>query len=217
MLGLLGKKLGMTRVIDDAGNVVPVTVVQAGPCTVVQKKTLEKEGYNALQLGFDQEKKPQRVNKPSQGHFAKAKTSVFKHLAEFRTDNAASFDIGHIVTVGSFKKGDIVDVTGIAKGRGFQGVIKRHGKHGGPETHGSHFHRATGSIGMRTWPGRVLKNMKMPGHMGNVARTTRGLKVMDVDSADNLIFICGAVPGARNCLVQITTKQKDFEGAKASQ
>jgi large subunit ribosomal protein L3 len=215
MKGILGKKMGMTRVIDDKGNFVPVTVVLAGPCTVVQKKTVEKEGYNAIQVGFEVEKKPQRVNKPHHGHFKKANTEVFKHLAEFRTDKANDFNIGHVLTVEGFEKGEMVKVEGITKGRGFQGVIKRWGKHGGPATHGSHFHRSTGSIGMRTDPGRVLPNMKMPGHMGDVKVTTRKLTVVDIDSSENLLFIKGSIPGGRNGLVRVLSIQRDFEAPKA--
>jgi large subunit ribosomal protein L3 len=186
-LGILGKKLGMTQVFDEHGNMIPVTVVLAGPCVIVQIKTIESDGYNAIQVGFEEFEKPQRINKPTKGHFTRAKTKAFKVLREFRTDLAGDFKVGQVFDLNKFKKGDILNVSGTTKGRGFQGVIKRHGKAGGPASHGSHFHRGTGSIGMCAEPGRVIKGMKMPGQMGNVKRTIKTLEVADIKLDENLL------------------------------
>ncbi len=203
--GLLARKKGMTTLIDENGLPVPVTVLVAGPCTVVDIRTKKSNGYDALQLGFEAAK-PHRTNKPTTGHFAKKNLPPQRQLQEFRIEEVAEFTVGQQVTVEGFQKGEEVDVRGCVKGRGTQGVIKRWGKAGGPAAHGSHFHRTTGSIGQRTWPGRVFKNMKMPGHMGAVNRTIRGLKVVAIDPTLNLLFIQGSVPGANNGLVRVTCR-----------
>jgi len=210
MLGLMGEKVGMTQTYDKDGVVQPVTVVKAGPCTVVQVKTTESDGYNAVQVGFGTPK-PQRVNKSRRGHCEKHGVGLFTHLREFRTDRAAEYAVGQTITVSAFKPGDCIDVQGITKGRGFQGVMKRHGKHGGPASHGSKAHRRPGSIGMCAWPGRVFKNMKLPGHMGVDQVTTSRLKVVDIRTDDDLLLIKGAVPGSKGGLVAVFNRENDFE------
>jgi large subunit ribosomal protein L3 len=211
MLGFMGKKLGMTQVFDANGELTPVTVIEVGPCTVVQRKTVETDGYNALQLGFGK-RKPKGMPKALRGHFEKKGLPLFTHLHEFRTERASAFAVGDQLLAAGFKAGDVVNVSGTTKGRGFQGVIKRHGKHGGPAAHGSDFHRRPGSIGMRTWPGRVPKNMKLPGHMGDEKVTTRGLTVVAVRAEDNALLLKGAVPGARGGLLVLTPVSAEFEG-----
>ena len=202
-MSLLAKKLGMTEIFDEDGNSIPVTVLEAGPCTVVQLKTKEKEGYASIQLGF-LEAPAKLINKPLKGHFSKKNLKSFRHLKEFRLEDEKSLpEVGSELKADFFKKGDYVRVTGISKGKGFQGVIKRHGKAGGPATHGSRFHRTTGSIGQRTSPGEVFKNMKLPGHMGVDRKTVKNLKVVDVRPEENLIFLMGAVPGSNNNIVMI--------------
>lgn len=210
MLGLMGKKLGMTQVFVGDGEMLPVTVLQVGPCTVVQKKTGESDGYDALQLGFGV-KKPKNVTKAMRGHFEKSKLPLFRHLREFRTEKATEFEVGEELLAAAFKPGDIVNVTGRTKGRGFQGVIKRHGKHGGPAAHGSDFHRRPGSIGMRTWPSRVPKNMKLPGHLGDERVTIKGLEVVEVRVEDNLVLLKGAVPGATGAILLVTPATEPIE------
>lgn len=208
-LGLIAKKKGMTRVFNQQGEVVPVTVLQAGPCAVVQKKTKARDGYDAVQLGFSEETRPQRLGRARKGHFAKRKTKLYKNLREFRPPQIALFTEGQELDVNLFQPGDIVDVQGITKGRGFQGVIKRHGKAGGPATHGSHFHRAPGSIGMCADPGRVFKNMKLPGHMGAVTRTAKNLEIVAVDAEENALLVKGAVPGSREGVVLVVKRTAD--------
>jgi large subunit ribosomal protein L3 len=205
MNGLLGKKLGMTQVFDEAGDIVPVTVIQAGPCVVVQKKSADKDGYDAIQIGFGEipEKRASKRGKTFLGHFRKRSLKPFRHLKEFRIGKDDAYEVGQVLTVGGFQPGDSVKVTGVSKGKGFQGVIKRHGKAGGPASHGSRFHRSTGSIGQRTSPGEVFKNMKLPGHLGDEKVTVKNLKVVQVRSDENLLFVRGAVPGAKNNLVII--------------
>ena len=198
--GIVGKKLGMTQVFDAQGKVVPVTVIEAGPCTVVQKKTVGKDGYDAVQLGFGQ-KKTHRVSKPMLGHFQEAGKGAFAALRELRVDAASSPEVGQEVRVDIFREGDYVDVTGQTKGRGFTGVIKRWGFKGGRATHGSMFHRAPGSIGGSSWPSRVFKNMKMGGHYGNERVTVLNLQVVAIQPEKNLLLVRGAVPGAKNSLV----------------
>lgn len=195
----------MMQVFNEAGEPVPVSVVCAGPCKVVRKKTMDADGYASICVGFEPVKKEKRVTKPIAGAFKKAGQPPFKYLKEFKLLKG-EFEVGHEVTVSIFKKGDLVDVSGTTKGKGFQGVIKRCGKKGGPMAHGSKFHRTTGSVGMRTWPGRVLPGTGMAGQMGNVKRTTKNLEVFDVDAERNLLFIKGAVPGAKNGLVVVSTK-----------
>lgn len=201
MTGLLGKKLGMTQIFNEAGDVVPVTVIQAGPCTVVQRKTKERDGYEAVQLGFE-ELPEGKANRPYRNHFAKRSLKPFRFLREFRVSEAPP-EVGQVVSVDSLKAGDRVKVTGISKGKGFQGVIKRHGKAGGPASHGSRFHRSTGSIGQRTSPGEVFKNMKLPGHLGDERVTVENLEVVEVRPKEHLLFLKGAVPGGGNRLVMI--------------
>ncbi len=197
-LGLIGKKLGMSQIFDEHGNIVPVTVIQAGPCTVIQKKLAVKEGYNALQLGFDEIVKTQRVNKPLAGHFKKTNTKPTAVLKEFRVaeQDLDANEIGTAHSVDMFEIGDYVDIVGTSKGKGFAGVIKRHGFSGAPASHGAHeYFRHGGSIGQNMTPGRTMKGMKMPGHMGAAKVTVQNLKVIDVRGDTNLLLIEGAVPG----------------------
>lgn len=210
MLGLIGKKLGMTQVFGEDGSLIPVTVVEAGPCTVVQKKTKDKDGYDAVQLGFGK-RKLKSIPKARRIHCEKKNVEFFPNLREFRAAKAEDFEVGQVLTVGVFKSGDPVDVIGQSKGRGFQGVIKRHGKHGGPMSHGSDFHRRTGSIGMRTSPGRVFKNTRLPGHMGDERVTTKNLQVVGVRPEENVLLLKGAVPGSRNGMIVIVNRAPDFE------
>ena len=177
-----------------------VTVVQAGPCSVVRKKTKESDGYDALCIGFEP------VKKDAKKDTKKEKKASFRYLKEFKPQKLDTFEVGKDVTVSIFKKGDIVDVSGITKGKGFQGVIKRCKKKGGPAAHGSKFHRTTGSVGMRTWPGRVLPGTGMAGHMGAAKRTIKNLQVFGLDDGKNLLFIKGAIPGAKNSLVVVSSK-----------
>jgi large subunit ribosomal protein L3 len=191
--GLLGQKVEMTQIFDDAGQCIPVTVVKAGPCVVVQIKTKSNDGYNAVQVGLC-EVKEKKVNRPSQGHFAKGKVKPFRFLREFRSDDVERYEVGQDIKVETFHVGDTVNIRGVSKGKGFQGVIKRHGKHGGPGAHGSHFHRTPGSIGQCTSPGEVFKNMKLPGHQGFRKITIRNLEVVAVNSEDNLIYVENCAP-----------------------
>lgn len=204
-VGLLGLKLGMTHVFGEGGRMVPVTIIEAGPCRVTQVKTAELDGYAAVQLAFS-EKGDRKSSKPEKGHFAKAGTPVFRHVREFQATGEVA--VGATVTADIFAKGEIVDVTGTSIGKGFQGVMKRHHFHGGPQSHGSMFHRAPGSIGSSSWPSRVWKNMKMAGHMGSVRITTQGLQIVEVRPEENLIFVRGAVPGSRGGLVMIRKARK---------
>ena len=201
--GILGKKLGMTQVFVSDGRRVPVTVVEAGPCTVLQKKTESADGYNAVQVGFSA-KKTHRATKPMMGHFKKADQGAFAHLRELGADNVDDYQVGDQITCDAvFKPGDIIDVTGTSKGKGFQGVVKRWGFSGGRATHGSKFHRAPGSIGMSAWPSRVLKGKKMPGQMGNARVTLQGLEIVEVRPEQNLVLIKGAIPGPNHGLVML--------------
>lgn len=196
--GMIGKKIGMTQLFRDSGETV-VTVIEAGPCFVTQIKTKEKDGYNAVQLGFGEAK---RLNSPQKGHLKGV--GLFRHLREFRVDDVSSFKLGQKVDVDIFKPGDLVDVIGTSKGKGFAGVVKRHHFAGGPKTHGqSDRHRAPGSVGATTFPGRVLKGTRMAGHMGDDRVTVRNLEVVDVDSTRNVLLVKGAVPGGRNGLLLI--------------
>lgn len=204
--GILGRKVGMTRVYNEHGRSIPVTVIEAGPCTVLQRKTADHEGYNAIQVGF-LEKKASRVNKPDAGHFKRSGTAGYYHVSEFRVTDPESYELGQQLTVKEVLNiGDKVDVSGKSKGRGFQGVVKRYGFAGGRATHGSMFHRAPGSIGCSAWPSRVVKGKKMPGQMGNNLVTNKNLKVIDIRADENILLIQGAVPGAKNGLVKIFTK-----------
>lgn len=198
---ILGKKIGMTQVFTDEGQLIPVTVVEAGPCTIVQKKVEEKEGYNAVQLGFGYVKE-RRVNKPSKGHFDKASTEYKKYLKEFKLENN-DYEVGQEIKADIFEAGDKVDVSGISKGKGFAGVIKRWNQARGPMTHGSKFHRRPGAMAMSASPGRVLKGKKLPGHMGHKLITVQNLEIVKVDAENNLLLIKGAVPGPKNTLLSI--------------
>jgi len=200
--GILGKKLGMTGVFTSEGRYVPATVIEAGPCVVTQIKTKDRDGYDALQLGFGG-KRTSRVNKPLQGHFKKSGDQCFRFLKEFSVENPADYNIGQELTVEMFQVGERVDVVGTTKGRGFAGTIKRHGFHRGPMTHGSHNIRRPGSVGCSAWPSRVTKGKKMPGQYGNDRQTTRNLEIVDIRSNDNLILVKGAVPGADSGLVSV--------------
>nr|WP_320010076.1 50S ribosomal protein L3 [uncultured Desulfobulbus sp.] len=204
--GILGRKLGMTRVYDENGRSIPVTVIEAGPCTVLQKKTVAKEGYNAIQVGF-LEKKAERLNKPEAGHFKRSGGKGFYHVKEFRIADPEAYEVGQEITLSEvLSVGEMIDITGQSKGRGFQGVMKRHGFHGGRKTHGSNFHRAPGSIGCSAWPARVVKGKKLPGRMGNDTVTQKNLKVVDIRTEDNVLLVRGTVPGAKNGVVNIYSK-----------
>ena len=205
--GLIGKKLGMTQIFDEKGNVVPVTVIEAGPCVVAQVKTVETDGYNAIQLGYG-EVKAKHINKPEAGHFAKSKIENKKHLREFRLEDISNFKVGDEVKADIFATGEKVDIQGTSKGKGFQGVIKRHGQHRGPMGHGSMYHRRPGSMGPTSTPGRVFKGKKLPGHMGRVTVTIQNLDVVKVDMDKNVILIKGSVPGAKGAILKLRKSVK---------
>lgn len=199
-VGIIGKKIGMSQVFDGR-ELIPVTVIQAGPCKVVQKKTMEKDGYEAVQLAFEEEKKKGRVTKAIAGHFKKSGTAPHRFLREF---SMAGYEQGQDVKVDIFKKGELIAVSGISKGKGFAGVMKRHNFAGGPGGHGSMFNRRPGSIGASAYPSRVWPGKKLPGHMGDVTVTVKNLKIIEVRPELNLLFVRGAVPGGENALVLIT-------------
>ena len=202
--GIIGKKIGMSQVFNDSGKAEAVTVIEAGPCLVTQIKTTAKEGYDALQLGFGTAKK---ISKAEQGHLKEL--GKLRELREFRVDSTADVKVGDKVDVSVFKSGDFVNIIGISKGKGFAGVVKRHGFAGGPKTHGqTDRHRAPGAIGATTSPGRVLKGMRMAGHMGNEQITQKGLKVYKTDPEHNLLIVQGAVPGNKNGLLLISKSTK---------
>ena len=203
----IGKKLGMTQIFDEKGNVVPVTVIEAGPCVVAQVKTIETDGYNSIQLGYG-EVKAKHINKPEAGHFAKSKLENKKHLREFRLEDISNFKVGDEVKADVFAKGEKVDIQGTSKGKGFQGVIKRHGQHRGPMGHGSMYHRRPGSMGPCATPGRVFKGKKLPGHMGSVTVTIQNLDVVAVDMDKNVILVKGSVPGAKGAILKIKSAVK---------
>jgi large subunit ribosomal protein L3 len=210
MKGILGKKVGMTQVFDDRGEAIPVTVIEAGPCFVAQIKTVERDGYSAVQLGID-ETKPKRLTQPQLKHLEKSNLPPLRHLREVRVsaEELDNFEEGQKVLVDIFEEGEFVDVTGISKGRGFAGVVKRYGFRGGPKTHGqSDRLRTPGSIGACTTPGRVFKGKRMPGRMGGERVTAQGLKVVIVDAERNLLAVRGAVPGAQNGLLLIRLARK---------
>ncbi|MBF0517677.1 MAG: 50S ribosomal protein L3 [Nitrospirae bacterium] len=203
--GIIGKKLGMTQVFAENGNVSVVTLIEAGPCTVIQVKTKERDGYAAVKLGFQEIIKTKRVNKPMKGMFDKAGQKPHRLLREFRVGASESaLKVGDMVTVAGFAAGDVVKVSGTSKGKGFQGVMKRHNYRGGPGSHGSMFNRAPGSIGASSFPSRVWKNTGLPGHMGAVRVTVSNLRVVDVKPEQNLLIIKGAVPGPTGNIVEIT-------------
>ena len=204
---ILGKKIGMTQFFRADGTMIPVTVIEAGPCPVVQKKTVANEGYDSVQLGFA-ELRDKLANKPRKGHFAKANLKAMRYLREFRLEDAASYEIGQIVKADVFAEGDKVDISGTSKGHGFQGVVKRHHQGRGRMTHGSHFHRAPGSMSACSDPSRVFKTKNLPGHMGSEHVTVQNLEVVRVDAERNLLLIKGAVPGAKGSLVTVRSTVK---------
>lgn len=206
MNALLGKKIGMTNVFAADGKLIPVTVVEVGPCVVTQVKTTQTDGYNAVQLGFD-EKPVEKLNRPIAGHLKKATDKGFKVLREFRTDDVDEIEAGATLSVDLFSVGDKVNISGISKGRGFQGTIKRHGFSRGPETHGNRNHRKPGSIGNSAWPGKVFKGKKMPGHMGTDRNTTKNLTIVDIKKEENLLMVKGPVPGHKTGLLEIRQSQ----------
>ena len=208
---IIAKKIGMTQIFDENGKMIPVTVVEAGPCPVVQKKTVETDGYDSIQVGFG-DVTTKHVTKPLQGHFAKMDIAPKRHLKEFKLepDKVAAMNIGDLIKADTFEPGDIVTVSGTSKGKGFQGVIKRHNFGRLKETHGTHKkQRHTGSIGSGTTPGKVAKGKKMPGHMGNECVTIKNLEVVKVDAENNLIALRGAVPGPKNGIVYISSSARD--------
>ncbi len=202
MSALLGKKIGMTNVFSQDGKLIPVTVVQAGPCVVTQIKTEESDGYNALQIGFD-EKKIEKLTKPIAGHLKKSTNKGLSVLREFRTDDIENVETGATLSIDMFSVGDKVTISGISKGRGFQGTIKRHGFSRGPETHGNRNHRKPGSVGNSAWPGKIFKGKKMPGHMGTERETVKNLTIIDIKSEDNLLLVKGSVPGFKTGILEV--------------
>ena len=199
---ILTTKVGMTQIFNEDGVLTPVTVLQAGPCVVTQVKTVENDGYSAIQVGFG-DIREKLVNKPKKGHFAKAGVSAKRFVKEFRFEDAESYTLGQEIKADIFEAGDKVDATAISKGKGFQGAIKRHGQHRGPMTHGSKFHRHAGSNGAASDPSKVFKGKKMPGHMGAKKITIQNLEVVRVDAENNLLLVKGSVPGPKKCLVTI--------------
>ncbi len=199
----------MTQVFDDENRLIPVTVIEAGPCPVTQVKSADTDGYDAIQIGY-RPQKSHRMTKAAIGHFAKAGVEPMAELQEFRTNGKSELNVGDVLTVERFEAGQKIDVVGTTKGRGFQGVVKRYGFGGGPASHGSMFHRRGGSYGMCQWPGHVIKGKKMPGHMGDVRRTVQNLEIVKIDTENNLILVKGSIPGSRGSLVTVRTaiKQK---------
>jgi len=204
--GILGRKIGMTQVFTENGELIPVTVIQAEPNVVLQKKTMENDGYEAIQLGFADAKEG-RVNKPEKGHAEKANTNPKRYIREFRNANLDEYEVGQEIKVDVFEAGERIDVTGTSKGKGFQGAIKRHGQQRGPMTHGSHYHRGPGSMGVID-PMRVFKGKKLPGHMGAEQVTIQNLEVVNIDAEKNLLLIKGNVPGAKKSYVKIQSSVK---------
>jgi large subunit ribosomal protein L3 len=204
---IMGRKVGMTQIFDANGKIVPVTVIEAGPCVVVQKKTVEKDGYNAIKVGFG-DIRESLVNKPTKGQFATAGVSVKRHLKEFRLEDISSYEVGQEVKADLFEAGEKIDVSGVSKGKGFQGTIKRWNAHRGPMSHGSKFHRSVGSMGASSDPSRTFKNKKLPGHMGNVNTTVLNLEVVKVMPEKNVILVKGGVPGPNKGVVVIRNSVK---------
>lgn len=204
---LIGKKIGMTQIFDEKGKVIPVTAIEAGPCTIAQVKNIETDGYNAIQLGFG-DVKESKVNKPIKGHFSKSKLGLKKHLREFRVNSVEDVKVGDELKADVFTKGDKVDIQGISKGKGFQGVIKRHGQSRGPMGHGSMYHRRPGSMGSTSTPGRVFKGKKLPGHMGRVTITIQNLEIVSVDLDKNVLLVKGSVPGINGSILKIKSSVK---------
>ena len=205
--GIIGKKVGMTQIFDEKGNVIPVTAIETEGNIVAQIKTVETDGYQSVQLGYG-DVKDKHINKPESGHFAKAKLPNKKHLREFRLDSVENYKVGDEVKVDIFEAGEKVDIQGTSKGKGFQGVIKRHGQHRGPMGHGSMYHRRPGSMGSTSTPGRVFKGKKLPGHMGRVTITIQNLDVVRVDMDKNVILLKGSVPGAKGSILKIKSAVK---------
>ena len=205
--GLIGKKIGMTQIFNEEGKVIPVTVIEAGPCVVSQVKTEETDGYNSIQLGFGAIKES-KVNKPERGHFTKANIAPARYLREFRVDSIEDVKVGDELKADIFMAGDKIDIQGTSKGKGFQGVIKRHGQHRGPMGHGSMYHRRPGSMGSTSTPGRVFKGKKLPGHMGVQTVTIQNLEVVRVDLDKNVILVKGSVPGPKGAILKIKSAVK---------
>ena len=203
---MLGRKIGMTQIFDKEGKVIPVTAIEAGPCTVVQIKNMDTDGYQAVQMGFG-EVKEKKVIKPEGGHFAKAKVKPVKYLREFRLEEI-TYNVGDVIKADIFADGEIIDVTGTTKGKGFQGVIKRHGQSRGPMGHGSMYHRRPGSMGSTSTPGRVFKGKKLPGRMGNLTVTIQNLEVVKVDLDKNVLLVKGSVPGNKGSILKIRNAVK---------
>jgi large subunit ribosomal protein L3 len=205
--GIIGKKVGMTQIFDESGKMIPVTAVEVGPCVVVQKKTVDTDGYDAIQVGFG-EVKEKRVNKPAKGHFDKGEVGYKKTLKELRLEDAAGYEVGQEINADMFEVGDKVDVSGTSKGKGFQGVIKRHGQSRGPMAHGSKYHRRPGSMGASAYPARVFKGKKLPGQMGNKKVSVINLEVVKVDVENNMLLIKGSVPGVKGTLLTIKSSTR---------
>ena len=205
--GIIGKKVGMTQIFDEKGNVIPVTAIETEGNIVAQIKTVETDGYQSIQLGYG-DVKDKHINKPEAGHFAKAKLPNKKHIREFRLDSVENYKVGDELKVEIFETGEKVDIQGTSKGKGFQGVIKRHGQHRGPMGHGSMYHRRPGSMGSTSTPGRVFKGKKLPGHMGRVTVTIQNLDVVRVDMDKNVILVKGSVPGAKGAILKIKSAVK---------
>jgi len=199
---IIAKKIGMTQIFLENGELVPVTVLQAGPCTVTQVKTVDNDGYSAVQVGFG-DKKEKHTTRPLQGHFKKAGVEFKKTIKEFRLDDAESFEVGQEIKADMFEVGDLIDVSGISKGKGFQGNIKRHNQSRGPMSHGSKYHRRPGSMGQASSPAKVFKGKKLPGHMGAVNITVQNLEIIRIDLEENLILVKGAVPGPKKSILTI--------------
>jgi large subunit ribosomal protein L3 len=205
--GIIGKKVGMTQIFDEKGNVIPVTAIETEGNIVAQIKTVETDGYQSIQLGYG-DVKDKHINKPEAGHFAKAKLPNKKHLREFRLDSVENYKVGDEVKVDIFEAGEKVDIQGTSKGKGFQGVIKRHGQHRGPMGHGSMYHRRPGSMGATSTPGRVFKGKKLPGHMGKVTVTIQNLEIVKVDTDKNVLLVKGSVPGPKGAILKVKSTVK---------
>ena len=205
--GLIGRKVGMTQIFDESGKVIPVTVIEAGPCVVAQVKTMDNDGYEAIQLGFG-DVKEKKLTKPAKGHFTKVNVTPKKHLREFRLDSVAEYTVGQELKSDVIAAGDKLDIQGTSKGKGFQGVIKRHGQHRGPMGHGSMYHRRPGSMGPTSTPGRVFKGKKLPGHMGAQTITIQNLEVIKVDLDKNVILVKGSVPGIKGAILKLKSSVK---------
>ena len=204
---ILGKKIGMTQMFRTDGTMIPVTVIEAGPCPVIQKKTVGTDGYDAVQVGFG-ELREKLSNKPRTGHFAKAGVKPLRYMREFKFDDASGYSVGQVIKADMFAEGDKIDVRGVSKGKGFQGVIKRWNQNRGKMTHGSHYHRGVGSMSACSSPSRVFKHKNLPGHMGNETVTVQNLEVVRVDAERNLLLVKGAVPGPKGGLVSVTSTVK---------